>query len=65
MKQSSSFVPAAKRFTPIIKNAPLAATLLAAGLMTACSSDSDSPAVPTDASITGVVEAAPVTGGSV
>jgi len=65
MKQSSSFVPAAKLFTPFIKSAPIAATLIAAGLMTACSSDSDAPAVPTDASITGVVAAAPVNGASV
>ena len=61
MKQSPSFVLAAKLFTPILKNAPLAATLIAAGMMTACSSSSDS----NDASITGTNVAGPVNGAEV
>jgi len=62
MKQSPSFVPAAKLFTPFIKSAPIAATIIAAGLMAACSSSDSGPA---DASISGAIIAAPVSGADV
>jgi hypothetical protein len=61
MKQLSSFGTTAKLVTPFIKTASIAVTLIAAGLMTACSSSNDS----NDARISGTIVAGPVDGAEV